>query len=250
MRLGLIGGSGAAAIVPGDVRDAGCPETLWGTTAAPLLRWTCGSAEIVYIARHGSGIDGSGIAPHRVNYRANVQALRDAGVDAIIGLNAVGGITAGTTPGRLVLPHQLIDYTCGREQTFYDGICGPLRHIEFDPPFDPPLRQRLLAAGTEAGIDLLDLAVYGVTQGPRLETAAEIDRLEADGCDIVGMTAMPEAALARELDLRYAICAVVVNHAAGRLPGKATIHDQLGKHLTAGMHQASRLIDAFCQLAD
>ena len=156
--------------------------------------------------------------PHRINYRANIWALRELRPDAVIGINAVGGIAPAARPGRVVLPHQLIDYTSGREHTFFDGTREPLRHVEFDPPFTEPLRAGLSAAARVAGLDALGNATYGVTQGPRLETAAEIDRLAADGCDIVGMTAMPEAALAREAGLEYAICAVVVNRAAGRLP--------------------------------
>ena len=134
------------------------------------------------------------------------------------------------------MPHQLIDYTWGREHTFCDGGREPLRHVEFDPPFAESLHTALLQTSRAAGIDVLARATYGVTQGPRLETAAEIDRMAAAGCDIVGMTAMPEAALAREVGLDYAICAFVVNHAAGRLPAGGSIHGQV-----------RTLLEAFCR---
>jgi purine nucleoside phosphorylase len=245
-RLGLIGGTGAAMLLPAMTaappRQA--PEvTPWGSTSAPLLTWHQGDAEIVYVARHGSD---ARIAPHRVNYRANVWALRQRQVDAVIGLNAVGGITPGAWPGRVVLPDQLVDYTWGREHTFCDGTGEPLRHIEFDPPFSEDLRRQLLTAAGIVGTDALARATYGVTQGPRLETAAEIDRLAADGCDVVGMTAMPEAALAKEAGLPYAICAVVVNRAAGRLPAGESIHRQLAAYLEKGMGEVHSLLQAFC----
>lgn len=240
-RLGLMGGTGAGALLPNELHDRGPMETPWGRTSAPVLEWVSGTGQVFYLARHGSDAN---IAPHRVNYRANIWAMRELGVDAVVGLNAVGGIVPAARPGTLVLPHQLIDYTWGRDHSFFDGQTGELRHVEFDPPFDEALRQRLVAAGHRAGIGLLAHGTYAVTQGPRLETAAEVDRLAADGCDIVGMTAMPEAALAREAGLSYAICAVVVNRAAGRLPGGGSIHAELATFVTQGMHQAARLLDA------
>lgn len=241
--LGLIGGTGTAMLLPPQAQAEDPGTTPWGATSAPLLTWRQGAVEVVYLARHGSG---AGIAPHRVNYRANIWALRQRRVEAVIGLNAVGGITRGAWPGRVVLPHQLVDYTWGREHTYCDGSGEPLRHIEFDPPFSEDLRRQLMAAALVAGTDALERATYGVTQGPRLETAAEIDRLAADGCDVVGMTAMPEAALAREAGLRYAICAVVVNRAAGRLPPGGSIHQQLAVYLEQGMDQVRSLLQAFC----
>lgn len=246
MRLGLIGGTGAAALVPGELRDWGPAQTPWGQTSAPVLEWSRGPTQLLYLARHGAD---ARIPPHRVNYRANIWALRERGVDAVVGLNAVGGIVPAARPGRVVLPHQLIDYTWGREHTFFDGDSGDLRHIEFDPPFDEPLRMRLAAAARRARVPCLGNAVYGVTQGPRLETAAEIDRLAGDGCDVVGMTALPEAALAREAGLPYAICAVVVNHAAGRLPGGGSIHAELGAFLARGIGQVARILDALLEEA-
>ena len=160
------------------------------------------------------------LPPHRVNYRANLWALRQLGAQRIVAINAVGGISAGMAPRRLVLPDDLIDYTWGREHTFHDGpgaagSDNPVEHVDMGRPYDPGLRDALLAAARASGAGLLDGGVYGATQGPRLETPAEIRRMARDGCDVVGMTGMPEAALARELGLAYASIAVVANWAAG-----------------------------------
>lgn len=239
-RLVLIGGTGAGALVPADAVEQGETQTRWGSPSASLLCWQRNAVEVFFLARHGRQ---GGIAPHRVNYRANIAAARAVEPDAVIAINAVGGITAAAWPGRIVLPAQIIDYTWGREHTFCDGDGEPLRHVEFDPPFDEPLRQMLVARAGAAGVNAYAGGTYGVTQGPRLETAAEIDRLAADGCDVVGMTAMPEAALAREAGLRYAMCAVVVNRAAGRLPAQSPILAQIEVHLAGGMAQLSRILE-------
>ena len=164
------------------------------------------------MARHG---DGHTIAPHQVNYRANLWALREKGVREIVSVAAVGGIRHDLGPGTIVVPHQIIDYTWGRMNTYFEGE-APVKHIDFTEPYSERLRSRLLAAAKACGESAVDGAVYAATQGPRLETAAEVDRLERDGADIIGMTGMPEAALAREIGLDYAAIAVVANHAAGR----------------------------------
>jgi purine nucleoside phosphorylase len=169
-------------------------------------------------------------------------ALREAGAEQVLGINAVGGITPEARPGRLIIPDQLIDYTWGREHTYTGDHRFPLRHVEFTAPFSACLRDELLAMAATRGLDVLSAGVYGVTQGPRLESAAEIDRLERDGCHIVGMTAMPEAGLARELDLSYAICCVVVNRAAGRAPHGPGIHAEIAASLTTGMDHVRRLL--------
>ena len=243
-RIALVGGTGARVLCPGDARRLPPVTTAWGAPSAAIARWTRGGTEVFYLPRHG---DDASLAPHRINYRANVAALGELAPDAVIAINAVGGITAATHPGRVVLPAQLIDYTSGRETSFFDGTREPLRHVEFDPPFSEPLRRSLAKSARDAGVDALDGGTYGVTQGPRLETAAEIDRLARDGCDVVGMTAMPEAALAREAGLEYAICAVSVNRAAGRLPPGASIHADIGASLASGMAAIARLLDAFLQ---
>lgn len=244
-RVVLIGGTGAARLVPSDAASLPAPGTDFGVPAGPLRQWRLGTTELLFMPRHGPT---GAVPPHRVNYRANVQAVHRLRPDAVVGINAVGGIAPAARPARLVIPHQLIDYTWGRAHTYFDGGNSPVRHVEFDPPFDEAIRAGLVAAAMAARLDVLDHATYAVTQGPRLETAAEVDRLAADGCDIVGMTAMPEAGLARELGLRYAICAVVVNRAAGRLAGGLSIHDQLEQFLAEGMSAAKKLIETWIRV--
>jgi 5'-methylthioadenosine phosphorylase len=166
----------------------------------------------VFLARHGYGHT---IPPHQVNYRANLWALKEQGAGEVVSVVSVGGIRADLGPGTIVVPHQIIDYTWGRASTFFENE-APVKHIDFTEPYTASLRNRLLSAARACGETAVDGAVYAATQGPRLETAAEINRLEREGADIVGMTGMPEAALAREIDLEYGAIAAVVNHAAGR----------------------------------
>jgi purine nucleoside phosphorylase len=243
-RVVLIGGTGAGRLVAGDAARRPAPGTPYGAPSGPLRAWHIADTEILFLPRHGAG---GTIPPHLVNYRANIWAARELEPDAVIGINAVGGITSAAQPTRPVIPHQLIDYTWGREHTFSDNTAAPVRHVEFDPPFSEPVRAALLAAAAAANIDAMNAAVYGVTQGPRLETAAEIERLAGDRCDVVGMTAMPEASLARELDLAYAICAVVVNRAAGRLAANSSIHGEVDLFLEQGMAKLQRLIETWVQ---
>lgn len=241
-RVGIIGGTGAALLVPPGASLQATIGTEWGRPSAALRIWRWGRTQVCFLPRHGAEAT---IPPHLVNYRANVQLLSDVACDAVIGINAVGGITAAAQPGGIVLPDQLIDYTWGREHSFSDGVRRPLRHVEFDPPFDEALRAALAGAAASAGVPVRSSGTYGATQGPRLETAAEIDRLAADGCDLVGMTAMPEAALAREAGLAYAVCAVVVNRAAGRLPPGGSIHADMQAHLATGMERVRQILAAF-----
>jgi 5'-methylthioadenosine phosphorylase len=142
--------------------------------------------------------------------------LKEAGANAIVAIATVGGISAELKAGDLVVPHQIIDYTWGRESTYYDGFDSDITHVDFTQPYSPSVRSAILMAARESGVQVLEQGVYAATQGPRLETAAEIDRLERDGADIVGMTGMPEAVLARERSIPYGALAVVVNPAAGR----------------------------------
>lgn len=197
-------------------------RTPFGPTTSPVLKLDLGTTEVSVIARHGLKHEW---APHAVNYRANIWALRELGITHCVGFNVVGGIDAALTPGTLAVPHQIVDYTWGRESSF-GGSDGSVVHIEFTEPFSPGVRV-LLEAACEAREIPVQRGVYGVVQGPRLETAAEIDRLERDGCTMVGMTAMPEAALAREAGIEYAILAGVVNHAAGRAPEGQSIHAEM-----------------------
>lgn len=211
--LGIIGGSGLNRLAELEAPQRVVMTTPFGAPSSALTVGMLHGTEVVFLARHG---EGHTIAPHRINYRANIQALYAQGVRNIIAVATVGGIRNDLAPGTLLAPDQIIDYTHGREATFFDGVYQPLRHIDFTRPFHGAMRLRLLKAAVASGEVVQDGGVYGATQGPRLETAAEIDRMERDGADIVGMTGMPEAVLARELGLEYAMLCVVVNAAAGR----------------------------------
>jgi len=211
--LGIIGGSGLDRMDGLESVRQLSVDTPYGQPSAALSRGRLNGQELLYLPRHGAD---HSIAPHRINYRANLWALHAHGVSAVVAVAAVGGIAVTLEPGSLVVPTQLIDYTHGREATYFDGIANPLKHIDFTQPFSAVIRGKLLRAGVVAGVHLRDGGTYAATQGPRLETAAEIDRLARDGADIVGMTGMPEAVLARELGMDYAMLAVVVNAAAGR----------------------------------
>ena len=207
--LGILSGSAALDVAVGEALDD--PVAPWGTPSSPVRRIRFPRGDALVLARHGEGVH---MAPHAINYRANVHALQQAGASAVVALHTVGGIDPALPAGTLLVPDQVIDYTWGREGTYADARA--VRHIEFAEPFDGALRRQLLDAAVRLGVPLHDGGTYGCTQGPRLETAAEINRLERDGCAVVGMTAMPEAALARELGLPYASLCVVVNPAAGR----------------------------------
>lgn len=208
----IIGGSGMEQLPGLRVREQLVPETPWGTASAPIQRGELEGCELLFLPRHGGA---RAIPPHRVNYRANIAALAALGVERIFAFNAVGGIDPALTPGTLVVPDQLIDYTWGREASFWDAADETPLHVDFTEPYDAGARAALLAAAHRAGVVVAHAGVYGATQGPRLETAAEIRRLARDGCDLVGMTGMPEAALAREQGRAYACLALVVNPAAG-----------------------------------
>lgn len=212
-------------------------KTPYGEPSSPVLTVRIGAMRLACIARHG---EQHAFAPHEVNYRANLWALQQRGVRACIGVNTVGAIAGDFLPGELAVPEQLIDYTWGRLGTFGGGGAGVV-HVDFTEPFSPVLRGRLGAAITDCGYRLHG-GIYGVTQGPRLETAAEIDRLERDGCSMVGMTGMPEAALARELGIDYAICAVAVNYAAGRAPGTGSIDAQIQRFMAAGLERVATVL--------
>ncbi len=232
--IGLIGGTGFADFPAlTDVRTE-TVRTPYGdvNTTHGVLEGT----DVVFVCRHG---DPPTLPPHSINYRAIVDALASLGVTRIYAVNAVGGIDPALGLADLVIPDQIIDYTWGRSHTFYDDS---IHHIEFTFPFSESLRQHVIgnADCLEPGV-LHAAGVYGCTQGPRLETAAEIRRLAQDGCTVVGMTAMPEAALARERDLEYAGLSVIVNKAAG-LDGEAIDIDGIGAALKLGIERARTLI--------
>lgn len=235
--FGLIIGSGWEHL-PGE--DPGADVgTAYGKPSAPVHRLQFGEIQVLTLARHG---EGHSLPPHVINYRANVVALKALGADALIGLNTVGVVTGVGEPGQIAIPDQLLDYTWGREHTIYDGRRGKVGHIDFTKPFSEGLRRDLLSAAGKAGVDCYDGGVYATTQGPRLETAAEVDRLERDGADYIGMTAMPEAAIAREVGVDYACIAMIVNRAAGR--GDVPIHDDVEASTLAARNATMSLLKA------
>ena len=239
--LAVIGGSGLATLDGLEIERHEPIDTPWGEPSAPLVRGRLEGVEIVFLARHGAP---HVIAPHRVNYRANIRALHRARVRRIVAVAAVGGIRAGLDGGAIVVPGQIVDYTWGRGHTFFEHDLDHVVHVDFTSPYCGRLRAGLLDAARRAGIDAFDGGTYAATQGPRFESAAEIDRLERDGCDVVGMTGMPEAALARELGMSYAHCTVVSNRAAGRGPEALTM-ETIRANLESGMARVRRLLSEF-----
>lgn len=210
--IGIIGGSGFYTLAEKYSSVTESVVTPYSQLPVDVSNVEIGDKKVVFIPRHGAV---HAIPPHKINYRANLYAMKSCGVDRIIAVNVVGGISPNMAPGMLMVPDQLIDYTWGREHTFFDELGGAENHIDFTWPYDKSLGRLLEKHAREKGYDIQKGGVYGCTQGPRLETAAEIHRMARDGCDIVGMTGMPEAALARELDISYACIALVVNWAAG-----------------------------------
>ncbi len=237
--IAIIGGTGVTSLKMLEITGREMVRTPYGEPSGPIVHGELFGKEAVFLPRHGTGHT---IPPHRINYRANLWALKETGVSKVIAVAAVGGIHADTEPGMLVFPEQIIDYTWSRINTFFEDSLKKVVHVDFTRPYCEELRDIMISAGNTTGISMLDHGVYGATQGPRLETAAEVNRLERDGCTIVGMTGMPEAALARELDLCYATCAVVANKAAGRGEGEITM-EQIDHHLQSGMENVRTLLE-------
>lgn len=236
--IALIIGSGFESLAgKGSGREL---ATRFGIPSAPVHEVTLEGCPLLSIARHG---DAHSIPPHAINYRANLLALCELGCRSVVALNTVGVISDVRESGQLAVPDQIIDLTWGRSHTIFDGSDGVVEHIDFTEPFSPHLRNQLLAAATTADINCYDGGVYAATQGPRLETAAEVDRLESQGADYVGMTAMPEASIARELGLDYACLAMVVNRAAGR--GDTPIHDDVEASTLSARRAAMKLLRQF-----
>jgi 5'-methylthioadenosine phosphorylase len=232
--LAVIGGSGLSQLANLDVSHREVLRTPYGEPSGAVTFGQICGRPVAFLARHGYGHT---IPPHAVNYRANIWALWKRGAVGIVSVASVGSIRADLKPGDVVIPHQIIDYTWGRKSTFHDGQDGKVTHIDFTDPYDEGLREQLIAAAASSGIAVSPSSVYAATQGPRLETAAEINRLERDGVDVVGMTGMPEAALARELGVPYAAISVVANYAAGRADSRdgisfaaieAVLHESMG----------------------
>ncbi|MBL3554788.1 MULTISPECIES: S-methyl-5'-thioinosine phosphorylase [Marinobacter] len=211
--VGIIGGTGLTTLSGLEITAERSVDTQWGQPSSALVEGCLAGQAVVFLSRHGNP---HRIPPHQVNYRANLQALHDAGVRTVVGVNAVGGIHPEMGPAHIVIPDQIIDYTWGRASTFFEGELDETTHIDFTWPYTQKARELLIAAARDQNLPFSDFGVYGATQGPRLETAAEVVRLERDGCDLVGMTGMPEAALAAELKMNYVCLALVVNHAAGK----------------------------------
>ena len=218
----IIAGSGLLSMPGLTIDETLTVDTPWGQPSGPVYKGRLQGVEVLFMTRHG---DAHTIPPHKVNYRANIAALKQEGATHLLAYNAVGGICADCDGGSLVVADQIIDYTWGREHTYYDGTEEGLEHIEFTSPYDEALRQVLISAADSAGVTIVSQGVYGATQGPRLESGAEIIRMERDGCHIVGMTGMPEVALAREKNLPYASLSLVVNAAAGKASGPITMAD-------------------------
>jgi len=238
--LAIIGGTGLTTLKNLEISRREVMRTPYGEPSGPLVTGTLCGQEVVFLARHGHGHT---IPPHMVNYRANIWALHEIGVRNVIAVASVGGIRADLEPGHLAFPDQIIDYTWSRHNTYFETDLQQVVHIDFTEPYCEALRGLLIEAARDSGIEAVAGGVYGATQGPRLETAAEIDRMERDGCDMVGMTGMPEAALARELGLCYATCAVVANRAAGRGDGPIRM-ENIERNLEQGMDRVRRLMEA------
>lgn len=238
-KTAIIGGSGLTSLDCVEISETRKVDTQYGSPSSALTFGRYGEKEIVFLARHGNPHT---IPPHKINYRANIYALKENEVENIIAINAVGGITSEMYPGRIVIPEQIIDFTYGRKQTYYEDDLAELTHIDFTHPYSVSLREQLATASLTLDLDIFIGGVYAATQGPRLETAAEINKLERDGCDIVGMTGMPEATLARELNIDYACISLVVNWAAGKSDAEIT-HAVFEKHLQEGMGKVKTFLD-------
>lgn len=235
--IAVIGGTGLNEYPGLEVREERSVETPFGSPSSPLLLGRVDDTEVVFLPRHGVGHK---IPPHLINYRANIDALRQLGARGVIGVAAVGGIARSLPPGGVGVPDDVIDYTFNREHTFSDGTTDLVQHVDFSEPYSLVLRKALLKGAKAAGVGVASKGVMGVTQGPRLESPAEIRRLKRDGCTMVGMTGMPEAALAREAGLEYAALAVSVNWAAGL--GSGDIHGEIETYLAQGMGKVQAIL--------
>ncbi len=243
--LGIIGGSGLTQLSNLQAMRREAVRTPYGEPSGAVTLGKLNGREVAFIARHGYGHT---IPPHAVNYRANIWALHSLGVERVVSVASVGGIRADMKPGAIAVPHQIIDYTHGRRQTFFDGPDNPVTHVDFTHPYCEKLRQALQRAAKAAGLPLLADGVYAATQGPRLESAAEINRLERDGADMVGMTGMPETGLAREIGLCYATVAVIVNWAAGRGDSAEIVHlESIRAVLTEAIGTVRVLLEALVE---
>ena len=237
-KVAIIGGTGLTRLEGVEIEGEEAVTTPFGEPSAPLLRGRLEGREVIFLARHGNP---HRFPPHKVNYRANILALKQAGVEHILAAAAVGGISDFMGPAMVAVPDQIIDYTYGRGHTFFEEGLDHVTHIDFTEPYDAGLRGALLSAAAEAGVEAHDGGCYAAVQGPRLESAAEVRRLRRDGCDMVGMTGMPEASLAREQGVAYACCAVSANWGAGLSEGEITM-EEIERCLEEGMEKVRRVL--------
>ena len=243
-KIAIIGGTGLTSLTGVEITETKEVDTPYGNPSCALNFGRSGDKEIIFLPRHGNP---HVIPPHKINYRANISALRENGVENIIAVNAVGGITQEMRPGRIVIPEQIIDYTYGRKHTFFEDKPDEVTHIDFTNPYSTDLGKQLATASLMSGLDVHIGGIYAATQGPRLETAAEVKKLEKDGCDIVGMTGMPEAALARELDINYVCLSLVVNWAAGKSNEEITMA-VIEKYLEEGRDKVKTILEKAIKL--
>jgi 5'-deoxy-5'-methylthioadenosine phosphorylase len=238
-KVAIIGGTGLTSLKGLTISHEELIKTPYGDPSAPLIFGELSGNYVLFLPRHGVTHT---IPPHKINYRANLWALKEQGISEIIAVNAVGAIHPEMTPGKVVIPHQIIDYTHSRINTFFEEGLKQVTHIDFSYPYCESLRKKLINAATLNDVEVMTAGVYGATQGPRLETAAEITRMQNDGCDLVGMTGMPEAALARELGLCYGAIAVVANMAAGIVEEEITM-EMIEHYLVGGMESVRKLLE-------
>ncbi len=243
--LAIIGGTGLTQLGGLTISKRETLTTPYGAASAEFITGELFGKSVVFLARHGNP---HRIPPHKINYCANIWGLKQLGVERIIAVAAVGGITTSMAPGHIAIPDQIIDYSYGRKHTFFADDKFPLTHIDFSFPYHPKLRAELIAGARQVGLPVSETATYGCTQGPRLETVAEIRRMERDGCDLVGMTGMPEAALARELGMEYASLSVIANWAAGKTAGEISMAE-IEHNLQLGMAKAVDLLKGFMALS-
>ncbi len=247
MHLAIIGGTGLSELEGMDTLRHQVFSTPFGEPSGPLTIGRLAGCDVVFLPRHGYN---HRIPPHAINYLANMWALREMGVKHVLAVSSVGGITDQMQPGTLCVPDQIIDYTWGRPSTFFETDLEAVTHVDFSYPYHQPLREALLRAGKALDIPLVDGGTYGASQGPRFETAAEIRRYEQDGCDVVGMTGMPEAVLARECDMLYASLNVVGNRAAGKNGGGPVDFRAVNQTIGEAMHHVRRLFVHLLQTRD
>ena len=240
-KLAIIGGTGLTQLNGLSIIKRETLTTPYGMPSADFITGEYHQKDIIFLARHGNPHT---IAPHKINYRANIWGLKHLGVEKIIAVAAVGGITPEMAPAHIAIPDQIIDYSHSRLQTFFEDENYPVTHIDFTYPYNRALRAAIIMAAAKADITISPIGTYGCTQGPRLETAAEIKRMEKDGCDLVGMTGMPETSLAKELDMDYAAISVIANWAAGKTAGEITMAE-IERHLHNGMINVAKLLTAF-----